>query len=62
MKPGKSMFLFMSAGTGDGAGVGIARTIIPDHAIIPDLITAADPGPVGTAAAITDHVDNNNNN
>ena len=50
MKPGKSMFLFMSAGTGDGAGVGIARTIIPDHATIPDLITAA---------VITDHVDNN---
>ena len=60
MKPGKSMFLFMSAGTGAGVGVGIARIIIPDHTIIPDHITAADPGPVDTVAAITVHGDNNN--
>ena len=54
MKHGKSMFLFMSAGTGAGDGVGIARIIIPDH------ITAADPGPVDTVAVITDHAGNNN--
>ena len=60
MKPGKSMFLFMSAGTGAGVGVGIARIIIPDHTIIPGHITAADPGPVDTVAVITDHAGNNN--
>ena len=54
MKHGKSMFLFMSAGTGAGDGVGIARIIITDH------ITAADPGPVDTVAVITDHAGNNN--
>ena len=56
MKPGPCMFLFMSAWAGAGAGIGdgTARATIPDRAITPDRIMAADPGPEGTVA-IMDH-------